>query len=63
MNRFDINIGVSGGHSETITTELNDRVLKHYKTFCTNFKEDHKENAVVDSVQREKDKDTLVYAL
>lgn len=32
---IDISIGSGKGHSECVTTELNDRVLKHYMTFCT----------------------------
>ena len=32
---IEITIGNGKGHSECVTTELNDRVLKHYMTFCT----------------------------
>ena len=32
--RLEINVGSGKGHSECVTTELNDRVLRHYHTFC-----------------------------
>lgn len=60
--RFDISIGMGNSHSETVTTELNERILKHYKTFCMDYKSEKKATST-DLVQVDKEKDDLVYSL
>ena len=60
--RFDINIGNGTYHSETITTELNERILKHYKTFCSNYKVDKKEDPS-SSIEVNEGKNEGVYSL
>lgn len=59
--RFDISIGMGNSHSETVTTELNERILKHYKTFCMDCKPEKK--ATSPELVHEKEKDDLVYSL
>lgn len=34
MSRFEICVGNGKGHNESVTTELNERIMKHFYSFC-----------------------------
>ena len=42
-DRFDIFVGAGSAGCEAITSELNDRIIKHFQSFCAKSKQEKKE--------------------
>ena len=63
LNRIEISIGLGSCRSEAATTELNERVLKHYKNFCTSFRNGNQEPIQEDTISQEKEKTTIAYPM
>ena len=42
-DRFDIFVGAGSAGCEAITSELNDRIIKHFQSFCAKLKQEKKE--------------------